>query len=184
MGSTASRRASTPYACVVKVHRPHLYDACSSRYALLACHEPLAAAELFGACSFQSPDIELPETVPVYVSDCEPTVPKLIVPPFTVPLIGVGELPSEEILIVPLRFDPDCCHVSSNVPLNVPLYCPFQVPERADDELASLVAAWVAVVLVVLLFDVAFFELLLQPSAKTGSAHSTAPAKSFDARDE
>lgn len=62
------------------------------------------------------PDIELPETVPVYVIAVEPTVPKVIALPLTVPLMG-RVLRGFEILIVPCRCVPDCRHVSANVPL-------------------------------------------------------------------
>lgn len=65
------------------------------------------------------PDIESPETDPEYVIACEPTVPKLIVPPLTLPL--TSSVPdSEDSLIVPLRFDPDCCQSRTKVPWKVP----------------------------------------------------------------
>jgi hypothetical protein len=65
------------------------------------------------------PDIESPETDPEYVIACEPTVPKLIVPPLTLPL--TSSVPdSEDSLIVPLRFDPDCCQSRKKVPWKVP----------------------------------------------------------------
>jgi hypothetical protein len=50
----------------------------------------------------------------------EPTVPKLIVLPLTVPWMAVVVCGSE-ILIVPLRLDPDCCQVRLNVPWKDPL---------------------------------------------------------------
>src|SRR2546427_12881689 len=52
-------------------------------------------------------------------------------PPCTVPwTLG---LPSDERLIVPLRFDPDCCHVRVNVPVKAPLYCPDHFPESPPE---------------------------------------------------
>jgi hypothetical protein len=59
--------------------------------------------------------MELPETEPVYVMAAEPTVPKLMAPPCTVPVM-LSVWGGAESLIVPLRFDPDCCQVSVNVP--------------------------------------------------------------------
>ena len=58
-----------------------------------------------------------------------PTVPKLMSLPFTVPVMLVGELPRDEISMVPLRLDPDCCQVKVNVPLSLPLYSPDHVPD-------------------------------------------------------
>jgi hypothetical protein len=55
------------------------------------------------------------------VIDSEPTVPKLMEAPLTVPWMLVGASLNPEILIVPLRFFPDCFHVSMNVPLKAPL---------------------------------------------------------------
>jgi hypothetical protein len=77
------------------------------------------------------PDIESPETDPEYVFACEPTVPKLIVSPFTVPLISRVPDP-EDSLIVPLMFDPDCCQSRTKVPWKVPSYCPAGA-EREDE---------------------------------------------------
>ena len=37
----------------------------------------------------------------------------------------------EDSLIVPLRFDPDCCQSRTKVPWKVPLYCPDHLPERS-----------------------------------------------------
>jgi hypothetical protein len=108
-------------------------------------HEPFVAlqeppAELAWPCTLYVPDIESPETDPEYVIACEPTVPKLIVSPFTVPLIS--RLPDpEDSLIVPLRFDPDCCQSRTNVPWKVPSYCPDHVPESPPVSAAALVAA-------------------------------------------
>jgi hypothetical protein len=55
------------------------------------------------------------------VIDFEPTVPKLMEAPWTVPWMLVGTPPNPEILIVPVRLGPDCCHVRLNVPLKAPL---------------------------------------------------------------
>gem|GEM_PF-3590201 len=77
------------------------------------------------------PDMEFPETEPEYVIAAEPTVPNWMAPPCTVPwTLG---LPSVERLIVPLRFDPDCCHVRVNVPVKAPLYCPDHFPESPPE---------------------------------------------------
>ena len=48
-----------------------------------------------------------------------PIVPNLIELPFTVPFTFV--VPAVESLIVPLRVDPDCVQLRTNVPLKVPL---------------------------------------------------------------
>ena len=37
--------------------------------------------------------------------------------PLAVPVMLVGVLPKDEISMVPLRLDPDCCQVKVNVPL-------------------------------------------------------------------
>jgi hypothetical protein len=55
------------------------------------------------------------------VIDFEPTVPKLMEAPWTVPWMLVGTSPNPEIMIVPVRLSPDCCHVNLNVPLKAPL---------------------------------------------------------------
>ena len=62
--------------------------------------------------------MELPETVPVYVTAVEPTVPNLIESPSTVPFTGT--VPDVDSAIVPCSFDPVCCQLSWNVPVNVP----------------------------------------------------------------
>lgn len=77
-----------------------------------------------------APEMESPVTTPVYVIAEEPTVPKLIVLPATTPLIwrvpGVVES-----MMVPVSVEPDCVHVSVNVPWKAPPYCPDHVPERS-----------------------------------------------------
>jgi hypothetical protein len=55
------------------------------------------------------------------VIDFEPTVPKLMEAPLTVPWILVGTSSNPEIMIVPFRSFPDCCHVRLNVPRKAPL---------------------------------------------------------------
>jgi hypothetical protein len=55
------------------------------------------------------------------VIDSEPTVPKRIEAPWTVPWILVGTSLNPETMIVPLKSFPDCCHVRLNVPLKAPL---------------------------------------------------------------
>ena len=50
----------------------------------------------------------------------EPTVPKRIEPPFTLPWMS-GVPGGLESLIVPFSFDPDCVHFSVNEPWKVPL---------------------------------------------------------------
>ena len=87
----------------------------------MAFQEPLPTA--FPLCTtVQVPDIELPDTEPLYVISCEPTVPKVIWSPCSEPLIGVSWLPKPEILIVPLRFEPDVVQITVKVPLKAPLY--------------------------------------------------------------
>jgi hypothetical protein len=44
----------------------------------------------------------------------------------------------DERAIFPLKVDPDCVHVSVNVPLNTPLYDPDHVPERPPDAAAAV----------------------------------------------
>jgi hypothetical protein len=85
-----------------------------------ALQDPLPADWPF-ACTFQEPDMELPDTEPEYWIAVEPTVPKLMELPFTVPVMWVGWLPSEEIIMVPLTVDPDCCQLRWKVPVNEPL---------------------------------------------------------------
>ncbi len=48
-------------------------------------------------------------------------MPKRMALPWTVPLILVGSLLNPEIVIVPPRLCPDCCHVSLKVPVKEPL---------------------------------------------------------------
>src|SRR5581483_1063776 len=80
---------------------------------LVALHEPLAGDPWI----FQFPDIESPETEPVYVigEEADPPVPNVIVFPFTVPWMLMVP-PAFGRLIVPLRVDPDSVQVSVNVP--------------------------------------------------------------------
>ena len=51
----------------------------------------------------------------------EPTVPKRMAVPLAMPLMLVGTLLNPEIMIVPPRLCPDCCHASLNVPVKEPL---------------------------------------------------------------
>jgi hypothetical protein len=74
----------------------------------------------------------------------EPTVPKLIESPCTVPLMGVLELLKDEILMVPLSFEPDCVQVRVNEPWYEPLYCPDHVPERLAEAGAAVDGAVLA----------------------------------------
>jgi hypothetical protein len=55
------------------------------------------------------------------VIDSEPTVPKRMEAPWTIPWMLVGTSFNPETLIVPLSFCPDCCHVNVKVPLKAPL---------------------------------------------------------------
>jgi hypothetical protein len=66
-------------------------------------------------------DIEAPETEPEYVIDREPTVPKRMEVPCTVPWMLVGTLLNPDTLIVPVRSFPDWSHFRLNVPLKLPL---------------------------------------------------------------
>ena len=77
------------------------------------------------------PDIESPETVPVYLTAVEPTVPNLIEPPSTVPFTGT--VPDVDSVILPCSFDPACSQLSVNVPENVPPYLPVHLPDRPPD---------------------------------------------------
>ena len=77
------------------------------------------------------PDIESPETVPVYLTAVEPTVPNLIEPPSTVPFTGT--VPDVDSVILPCSFDPACSQLSVNVPENVPPYVPVHLPDRPPD---------------------------------------------------
>lgn len=81
------------------------------------------------ATSTYDPDmLLLPETVPEYVTT--PTAPKLMPLPDAFPLISRVS-GGDESLMVPLKADPVCVHVSVNVPLNGPLYCPDHDPETS-----------------------------------------------------
>lgn len=64
--------------------------------------------------------MELPDTDPVYMIARDPTVPKRIRSPVTVPLMVVAPGDVER-LIVPVSFDVDCVHLSMNVPVYAPL---------------------------------------------------------------
>jgi hypothetical protein len=89
--------------------------------------------------------------------------------PFTVPVIG-RVTGGAESLMLPFRFDPDCCQVRVNVPWEAPLYCPDHVPESPP--VATVVVdcgeLLVAVEIVggVVAADVELL-LLLQPTATT-----------------
>ena len=80
-----------------------------------ALHDPVAELR------DHEPDIDVPEKLPVYRIACDPTVPKVILLPCTVPVTLVVPLPSDETRILPLSFEPACCHVSEKVPLNAPV---------------------------------------------------------------
>jgi hypothetical protein len=59
----------------------------------------------------------------------EPTVPNVIVLPFTVPFRG--SVPAVDRWIVPASFPDDSVHVSVKVPVKAPLYDPDQLPVSA-----------------------------------------------------
>lgn len=61
----------------------------------------------------------------------EPTVPNVMVLPFTVPWMDTVP-PRLDTLIVPRSVDPDCRQVSRKVPVYAPPYRPDQVPVSAD----------------------------------------------------
>ena len=65
----------------------------------------------------------------------EPTVPNLMVLPWTVPLM-LRVTGGAESLMLPLTTDPDCCQVSVNVPWKAPLYWPDRLG-RVDFEVAE-----------------------------------------------
>src|SRR4029079_842774 len=71
--------------------------------------------------------MESPETVPVYFTAVEPTVPNLMASPSTVPFTGT--VPDVDRLILPASFDPACTQVRVNVPENVPSYSPVHFPD-------------------------------------------------------
>jgi hypothetical protein len=83
------------------------------------------------------PDIESPETVPLYVIVVAPIVPNLIVDPVRLPVRSKVDFGFESV-IEPLSTSPVCVHVRLNVPEDCPVYCPFHVPDRpvaaAEDE--------------------------------------------------
>jgi hypothetical protein len=74
------------------------------------------------------PDIVSPDTVPVYVTAVEPTVPNVMVLPVTVPVRGT--VPDVDRWIVPASFPDDSVHVRSKVPVKAPLYVPDHLPVR------------------------------------------------------
>ena len=59
----------------------------------------------------------------------DPTVPKVILVPSSVPVRGTVWGGGES-LIVPFNVLPVCRHVNVNVPWKVPLYCPDHRPDR------------------------------------------------------
>jgi hypothetical protein len=59
-----------------------------------------------------------PDTVPVYVTAVEPTVPNVMALPLTVPVNG--KVPDVDRLIVPLKAPDASVHVSANVPVKAP----------------------------------------------------------------
>ena len=65
----------------------------------------------------------------------EPTVPKLIVLPLTVP-VRVS-VPDVDRLIVPASFPDDSTHVRLNVPVYAPLYVPVHLPLSAPGVAAA-----------------------------------------------
>lgn len=86
--------------------------------------------------------MESPETVPVYFTAVEPTVPNLMASPSTVPFTGT--VPDVDRLILPASFEPACTQVSVNVPENVPSYLPVHFPDSPTaccaDDAAELTA--------------------------------------------
>jgi hypothetical protein len=72
------------------------------------------------------PDIELPDTEPLYVAPA-PTAPNVIRPPCTRPVQLYVPFGFES-LIDPVSFEPDCFHLRVNVPENAPLYDPDHFP--------------------------------------------------------
>jgi hypothetical protein len=62
------------------------------------------------------PDIDVPDTEPVYVIAADPTVPNRMLPPDTDPLIGTVA-PGEERVMLPVSTEPACCQVRVNVPV-------------------------------------------------------------------
>jgi hypothetical protein len=58
--------------------------------------------------------------------------------------MGVLELLKDEILMVPLSFEPDCVQVRVNEPWYEPLYCPDHVPERLAEAGAAVDGAVLA----------------------------------------
>jgi hypothetical protein len=70
----------------------------------------------------------------------EPTVAKLMVLPCRLPwTLSVTE--GSENVIVPLRFDPDCCHLRVNACVSTPLESPDHVPETSAEVAGAVVAA-------------------------------------------
>lgn len=61
------------------------------------------------------PAIESPDTRPEYVIAAVPTVPNVIVLPWTVPVKGMASADPER-MIVPLRCELDCVQLRTNVP--------------------------------------------------------------------
>lgn len=72
------------------------------------------------APNVQDPDIELPDTVPVYCTSWPCTVPKWMELPWTWPSMFVGTSPNPEILMVPARLEPVSVQVRLKVPLKLP----------------------------------------------------------------
>jgi hypothetical protein len=65
------------------------------------------------------PDIELPDTEPVYLAPA-PTAPNVIAPPCTLPVQLYVPL-GDDSVIDPFKFEPDCVHLRVNVPEKAPL---------------------------------------------------------------
>jgi hypothetical protein len=114
----------------------------SCQEVLEAFHEPP-----LDAASWNEPDIELPETEPVKVIATGPTVPNLIALPCRVPLM-LNILVGLENVILPLRFDPDCCQVMLMACVSTPMAFPDHVPERSAEAVGAGVLDDTAVVIV------------------------------------
>src|SRR3954453_16993073 len=107
----------------------------------------------------------------------EPTVPKVILEPLTVPVRF--SVPDVERSMVPLKVDPVCCQLSLKVPVKAPPYLPDQLPDRSTAAGGALEVGGAAVELAVVetlaaaggvevVVDLA--PLLLHPVAKSAKA--------------
>jgi hypothetical protein len=82
------------------------------------------------------PDIEVPDTVPVY--ETPPTAPNVMALPVRFPVM-LSVVGGDESTIWPLTADPVCCQVRVNVPLKTPLYWPVHPPETLAAAAAAAV---------------------------------------------